>query len=171
MSLAKENVLDIIKDQHKTLKKSIKVLKNENAPSRDKIESLSQFIDLLKMHSEAEEQTLYSLLVDFDDSEMVIRESEEEHHIAKQLMTELESASFKENWDSHAEAKAKVLAEMVEHHAMEEEIRTFKCAKENFSKQELESMGEQFLSICEGFETQLVPPLPKRKSSTQMPLR
>lgn len=171
MALKKENVLDIIKDQHKTLKKSIKVLKNENAASREKLESLSQFIDLLKMHSEAEEQTLYDLLVDMDSVEMIIRESEEEHNIAKRLMTEIEAAHYKENWNAALEAKAKVLAEIVELHADEEENRTFKCAKENFSKDELESMGEQFLGICEGFETQLVPPQQKRKSTNEMPLR
>ena len=171
MAFKKENVLDVIKDQHKTLMKSIKILKNENAGTKQKLETLSQFIDLLKMHSEAEEQTLYDLLVDLDDGEMIVRESEEEHNVAKRLIAELEGVHFTENWSPAIEAKAKVLAEIVELHANEEELRTFKCAKENFSKEELESMGEQFLSICEGFETQLVPPQQKRESTNEMPLR
>jgi hemerythrin-like domain-containing protein len=171
MAQKTQNVLNIIKDQHKILKQSIAVLKSEKADVHKKIENLEKFIDLLKMHSEAEEQTLYEQLGELEEGKMIICESEEEHSIAKKIVDELESANYKNSWNVQVEAKAKVLAEMVEHHAEEEEKETFAVARKNFTSFELEAMGEQFLSICEGFEPQLVPPLKSGSPSNEMPLR
>jgi len=152
-----KNVLSLIKAQHDSLRESMKVLKEENIVSSAKIKHLERFIKILKMHSEAEENTLYSVMKDLENDEMIILEALEEHRIAKELITDLEDMNYKNNWTNETTAKAKVLAEMVEHHADEEEDEVFSEARRNFTSFELEGLGDEFQRICDDFETKEEP--------------
>ena len=61
-----------------------------------------------------------------DDEERIMDEADEEHHVAKVLIAELEKM---EGDEDHWEAKFTVLAESIRHHIKEEEGTMFKEAK------------------------------------------
>ncbi|MBX2995827.1 MAG: hemerythrin domain-containing protein [Bdellovibrionaceae bacterium] len=147
-----EDVLTTIKAQHKVLKESIKVLKDEEAAVHLKQRHLAQFLPYLKMHSEAEERTIYATLEEIDDAQVATIEAITEHALAKSLVSELEKKDFSSVWDSETEAKAKVLAELVEHHAEEEEEEFFEKARQNLARIELVAIGQEFRSLCREFQ-------------------
>ncbi len=144
------NILTLIKQQHEILRESIEVLKSEDAEDAKKQSHLARFIPILKMHSEAEEQTIYPVLreVHDEETEMVTLEAYTEHALAKSLVEELETSGFQYSWTPEIAAKAKVLAELVEHHAEEEEDEFFDMARENLFEIELQSLGAEFLAKC-----------------------
>lgn len=154
-----QDVLSIIKDQHDILRKSIRILKNDGADPNDKQDHLAKFISLLTMHSEAEEQTIYDVLKDIQMSEMTTLEAIEEHTIAKNLVQDLEDADYKSYWNNNIAAKAKVLAEIVELHANEEEKTFFKEARKLLTKEELIFIGEEFEKKCRELKEGLDIPL------------
>jgi len=61
-----------------------------------------------------------------DDEERIMDEADEEHHVAKVLIAELEKM---EGDEDHWEAKFTVFAESIRHHIKEEEGTMFKEAK------------------------------------------
>jgi hemerythrin-like domain-containing protein len=143
-----KDILSLIKDQHDILRQSIAILRNENSDSVTKQDQLAKFINLLTMHTEAEEQTIYDVLKDIQASELTTLEAFEEHDIAQKLVQELEDADYKSTWNTHIAAKAKVLADIVDHHAKEEEHVFFKEARSLLTKDELINLGEEFQQKC-----------------------
>jgi hemerythrin-like domain-containing protein len=163
-----QNILSLIRSQHEVLRKAIKVLKNENIIGSAKIPHLKKFIGILKMHSEAEEKTVYNVLRDIENDEMIVLEALEEHGLAKELIADLEAMDYENNWDNEVTAKAKVLAEIVEHHAKEEEEEIFAAARQNFTSLELEALGEEFQRICDEFRPERdVTPTPSREREVE----
>lgn len=143
-----KDILSLIKEQHDTLRESIVILTNDGADPVQKQDCLAKFINLLTMHAEAEEQTIYEVLKDIRASELTTLEAIEEHTVAKNLVQELEDADYKSYWNSHIAAKAKVLADIVDHHAKEEEDVFFKEARALLTKEELINLGEEFEIKC-----------------------
>lgn len=146
------NVLSLIKGQHKILKESIEVLKSDTKSDAEKQKHLKKFITTLKMHSEAEEDTLYDVMMEASAGAMEVYEAEEEHNVAKTLIYELENMSYPTQWNNEIAAKAKVLGEMVEHHIEEEEDEFFKLCRECLTSMELEAIGEEFQQKCVDFQ-------------------
>src|SRR5215212_8445466 len=81
-------------------------------------ELFTQLKQELDVHARIEEEILYPLLKQSSETEEITLEAYEEHHVVKQLLSELEDLSKDdETWG----AKLKVLKENVEHHVEEEE--------------------------------------------------
>lgn len=152
MTQIRKDVLALIKDQHQILKESIEVIKSDDEKESAKQDHLENFISLLKMHSEAEEETLYSVMREIESEHQTVFEADEEHGLAKILVSELEAMNYKEDWNDEVAAKAKVLVEVVEHHIKEEEDEFFKAARENLASVELQAIGDEFLKKCDEFE-------------------
>jgi len=72
----------------------------------------------LEMHAALEEELFYPAVREEIDEEEKIDEAEEEHHVAKLLISELQNMTPS---DDRFDAKFKVLAESVKHHIEEEE--------------------------------------------------
>jgi hemerythrin superfamily protein len=141
---------------------AIKLLKNDHAEMREllgKLEAttargvqkrsqlLAEIAAKLKAHTTIEEEIFYPAFKDAgrkgDDNKMYF-EALEEHRAAGDLVlpdllkTEVGSEKFG--------GRAKVLKELVEHHAKEEEKEMFPRAKKLFSRDELNQLGEQLES-------------------------
>lgn len=139
-----ESILSVMQEQHNILRESIHVLIDENASGSEKQKQLLQFINLFTAHSEAEENTIYEELRFITGTQMIVYEALEEHAIAKILIEELIAADFQLVWSAEIAAKAKVLAQIVDRHLLEEETNFFKTAKETFSVDELLMLGKEF---------------------------
>lgn len=86
----------------------------------------------LKVHAQIEEEIFYPAARAAMGEEDLLNEAEEEHHVAKFLIAELEEMDLE---DPLAEAKFKVLTENVKHHIREEEGELFpQIADEDFNR-------------------------------------
>jgi len=81
--------------------------------------------DELQMHTKVEEEIFYPA-VRRQVAGKVMNEADEEHHVAKVLIAELEKMDGR---DDHHDAKFTVLAENVRHHIKEEEGEMLPAAK------------------------------------------
>src|SRR5262249_14523176 len=104
---------------------------------------LRQIEDEVKVHTTIEEEIFYPAFKDALRSEKdahIYFEALEEHHVVDMVIPEIKST------DSDTEefgAKAKVLKDLIEHHADEEESEMFPRAKKAMSTEELKDLGMQ----------------------------
>jgi len=124
-AISKNPVLALLKKDHDTVKDLFeKFEKAESRPAKRKIviEALAE----LKVHATIEEEIFYPAVREpvGDDT---MNEADEEHHVAKVLIAELDEMDGQED---HYEAKFTVLAENVRHHIKEEENEVFPKAQD-----------------------------------------
>jgi hypothetical protein len=116
--------LAILKEDHDTVKDLFDRFVTANGRSAKK-QIADRALRELKMHAAIEEDLFYSAVRESVDLD-IMNEADEEHHIAKILIAELESMDGSE---SHYDAKFTGLAENVRHHFKEEEDGMFSKAK------------------------------------------
>jgi iron-sulfur cluster repair protein YtfE (RIC family) len=101
-------------------------------------ELFAQLKQELEIHSKIEEQILYPVLKQAEETHDITLEAYEEHNVVKTLLAELEALpKDDETW----EAKLTVLKENVEHHVEEEEGEMFKKARKVLSSEQIEDLG------------------------------
>jgi hemerythrin-like domain-containing protein len=97
----------------------------------------------LKVHTTIEEEIFYPAFRDAvrakDDKQMYF-EALEEHHVVKIVIPEVSGGGM---GGPEFAAKAKVLKELVEHHADEEEKDMFAKARKAMSRTELQDLGDR----------------------------
>ena len=111
-----EDSISIIKEDHKRVQDLFDRFEKADT-RREKIKIAAEAIKELKLHAAIEEEIFYPA-VRKDIENLVMNEADEEHHVAKVLIAELDGMNGKED---HYEAKFIVLAESVRHHIKEEE--------------------------------------------------
>ena len=132
----------LLKADHKQLLSWLEELKTTQAAGRrDRL--LKQVEDALKTHTTIEEEIFYPA---FRDAAMTERdrkmfyEALEEHHAVDTILPEVKSATGRPEVFA---ARAKVLNEMVEHHASEEETEMFPRARKLLPSAELRRLGAE----------------------------
>jgi hypothetical protein len=111
-----DNALVILKKDHDKVQDLFDAFEDTDQHQR-KVKLALQAIKELKAHAAIEEEIFYPAVRREVDME-IMNEADEEHHVAKVLIAELDNMSGDED---HFEAKFKVLAESVRHHIKEEE--------------------------------------------------
>ena len=96
----------------------------------------------LLIHMDIEETIFYPTVKaqPFEELKERIRESDEEHHVAKLLLEEI---SRMEPRDEQYDAKVTVLKENIEHHVEEEEGEMFPNTRKRLGREMLEQLGEE----------------------------
>ena len=124
---AKEpEVLALLKADHTKVKKMFREFEETVETDTEQAHAISQqILTELRLHTEMEEQIIYPLLKGQD--EKLFYEAQEEHHVAKTLMSELQDM---ETDEPSYQAKMLVLRENVEHHIKEEESEMFDKIRE-----------------------------------------
>jgi hemerythrin superfamily protein len=108
--------VSLLKEDHDRVKQLFDQF--ENTKSRPaKVKLAQQALTELKVHATLEEELFYPAVRKPIGKE-VMNEADEEHHVAKLLIAELE---LMDGSESHYDAKFHVLAENVRHHLQEEE--------------------------------------------------
>ena len=107
---------------------------------REKKQIAAQAINELKIHAAIEEDIFYPA-VRKPVGKQVMNEADEEHHVAKFLIAELEVMTGKEE---HFEAKFKVLSENVRHHIKEEENEML--PKTRSAEVDMDKLGQKMLA-------------------------
>src|SRR4051794_32895214 len=78
------DLIELILEDHKLLKKLIKVMKSEDAEYEEKREAFEEFAPLLVAHAKPEEQVLYNFMKQDEDLRMEGFEGDVEHGLADQ---------------------------------------------------------------------------------------
>ncbi len=138
------DILTLIKSHHEIMRECVEELRKESEPQNKKREELFIFLETLKVHSKSEQETLYACLEEVEPLRVVALEAREEHNIADRLLTEIEAMDYQEVWSEDVEAKAKVLADLVEHHMDDEEDEMFSLVRENFTAPELQALAVEY---------------------------
>ena len=114
----------LLKDDHDRVKDLFDQFETaKGRPARTKI--VRQALTELKVHAALEEELFYPAVRKPVGKE-IMNEADEEHHVAKLLIAELDRMDGSE---SHFDAKFTVLAENVRHHIKEEENEMLPKAK------------------------------------------
>ena len=142
-TLAQTDIIKLILNDHKPLKKLIKILKNLNAKFSDRKLAFTEFAPRLLIHAKPEEQSLYEFMKKDEDLRVEGLEGDTEHAITDQLINEIKMIQDEDVWT----AKAKVLAELVEHHIEEEEEQMFPEFKKNSSLPQRADIGKIYLKL------------------------
>ena len=91
----------------------------KTAERATKITIVSEALEELSLHATLEEELFYpAVREEIGDDDGLMNEADEEHHVAKILIAELDEM---DGTESHYDAKFTVLAENVRHHIKEEE--------------------------------------------------
>lgn len=138
------SVIEAIERDHLDLRKFIGVLKSDSKRPATKKVAYKQFAELLKSHSVSEEKAVYAKCLRIGALKQDAYEGYVEHTIAAKLMKELDAMrSPNAEWL----AKAKVLAELVEHHLEEEEREFLPALRSHVEAEERAEMREEFVGL------------------------
>ncbi len=132
------SILSVLSQDHDDLRKMIEILKEDSEDYSTKKKVYADFSELLKSHASSEEKAVYEIALKMKDLKVGTFEAYEEHAVATTLMQKIAKTTNKDQWM----ARAKVLAEMVEHHIIEEESEYLLDLKEKLKpRQELEMVN------------------------------
>jgi hypothetical protein len=137
--MSEKHAISILKKDHDTVKDLFdKFEKAESDSEKERI--ISRAVTELKMHAVVEEEIFYPTVRKHVGSD-IMNEADEEHHVAKVLIAELD---LNRGGGDHREAKFTVLAESVRHHIKEEENEMLPKAKE--LDIDFEAIGQRMLA-------------------------
>ena len=136
------DAIAVLKADHDKVRKLLKQM--EEAEEGDEREELLQTIEQeLTVHTKIEEEIFYPAFRDAaekDEDQQLYLEALEEHHVVDLVMPEIKETDTSSN---EFAAKAKVLKDLVEHHAEEEESEMFPRARKLMERDELMRLGER----------------------------
>jgi hemerythrin-like domain-containing protein len=140
----KKDAIGLLKQDHETVRGLLKEL--ERAASKDgaKQEKLLREIESeLRVHTKIEEEIFYPAFkasVSKKEDVKLYYEAVEEHHVVDLVLPEIRKI---EPGSPEFAAKVKVLQDLVEHHAEEEEGEMFPRARKAMDKGQLQSLAEE----------------------------
>ena len=139
------NAIELLTQDHENMRALLEELSGTTARGvKKRRELLAKIETALKMHNTIEEEIFYPAFKEAGDSKddaKMYFEALEEHRAAGDLVlpdllrTEVDSETFS--------GRAKVLRELFEHHADEEEKEMFKRARALMGKKALDELGER----------------------------
>jgi hemerythrin superfamily protein len=138
------DAIALLKEDHKKVKGLLGDLEKSSMRGGPRAQKLVAQIDKeLTIHTTIEEEIFYPAFRDAvrskDDKKMYY-EAKEEHHVVKLVLPEVKEGGMA---IEEFAAKCKVLKELVEHHAGEEEKEMFPEARKVLSRAELQDLGDR----------------------------
>ncbi|HEY1497464.1 MAG TPA: hemerythrin domain-containing protein [Candidatus Solibacter sp.] len=136
--LPENHAIALLKKDHDTVKALFEEFEKAEKPAA-KQKIIAQALTELKIHAILEEEIFYPAVRKHVGGKLM-NEADEEHHVAKVLIAELDRGTVT---NSHRDAKFTVLSENVRHHIKEEENEMLPKARE--MKLDFEALGQQML--------------------------
>ena len=139
-----KDVIALLKEDHaKVLEMLEKLLEKKSARAQKSRQQLFSEIEIeIEMHARVEEEIVYPAfleLVNKGDRHLYF-EAQEEHALVRRVLDEMDATSPK---DEEFAARAKVLKDLVEHHAEEEEKEMFPLLRSETEIQRLRELGDE----------------------------
>jgi len=136
------DAIALLKADHKKVRALLETLDKTDAPAR-RTKLLGQIETEIKVHARVEEEIFYPAFkrkADESEEMKMFFEAKEEHGLVDIMLPKVKSA---DPGSDEFGARAKVLKDLVLHHAKEEEKEMFKAAKELFDRDELKALGSR----------------------------
>lgn len=147
-----DDAIGIMLQDHESLRDSFD--RFETLEDRDeKYRTSRQVLLVLKIHALLEEEIFYPALQGSVE-DIILRRAEEEHHVARMLVAQLEAMTGKEE---QYEARFMVLADIMRHHIRGEERELLPRIRK--TGLDLEALGQQLLARKESLMGEGVPAL------------
>jgi hemerythrin-like domain-containing protein len=147
---AAKDALTLLEEDHDKVRELLSKL--EEAEGKSRLATLKTIAQELKVHTKIEEDIFYPAFREAaekeEDTELYF-EALEEHHVVDLVLPEIMGTD--PGADEFA-AKAKVLKDLVEHHAEEEEKQMFPRAKKLMEKEQLLELGQQLAEAKEALK-------------------
>src|SRR6476620_2430675 len=133
------DAITLLRNDHKTVEQLFKRFEKADDAVVEKRKIVDQIIEELSIHAVIEEQVFYPVArATVPDTEDIVLESLEEHHIVKWVLSELDGLDpAAERFD----AKVTVLIENVRHHVEEEEQEFFPKVRAELDRNALAELG------------------------------
>jgi len=150
------NAIDMLREDHDKVRELLAQLSHTtNRAAKKRSDLLQQIKKELMVHTQIEEEIFYPAFRDSkaEESKKLYHEAKEEHRAVEELVL-----PDVENTDTSSDefaGRVKVLKDMIEHHAEEEENELFPKAKKALSKEELEELGERMWERKQELEKEL----------------
>lgn len=148
--LPEGHAIAILKKDHDTVKALFDEFEKSETRGR-KTEIVDQALTELKIHAILEEEIFYPS-VRAHVGKDIMNEADEEHHVAKVLIAELDTIGHE---NDHRNAKFTVLADSVRHHIREEESEMLPKAKK--LDLDFEALGQKMLARKKELMTDGIP--------------
>jgi hemerythrin superfamily protein len=163
------NAIDLLRKDHKKVKAMLAELTHSRTrDERERSELLQQIARELELHTTVEEEIFYP---EFrraggtaEDAKMFFEASEEHRAIRKLVLPDLQNTKTDSDQFS---GRAKVLQELVLHHAKEEEKEMFARAKGLFDAEQLARLGDAIEKRKAELEARFTPPAHGRASDAE----
>lgn len=139
-----QNAIELLKADHKRVKELLSQLVESTTRAEKKRRQLLDKIEQeLKVHTHIEEAIFYPAFKKAGNAEhkTMYFEAIEEHRAVDDLV--LPDLKKTDPMSEKFSGRAKVLKELIEHHADEEEQDMFKLARESMSREALQDLGER----------------------------
>ena len=144
------NAITSLKADHQKVKGLFDEFEKANDRA-SKMTIVSEALEELSIHATLEEEIFYPAVRPVVEDE-VMNEADQEHHVAKILIAELEEM---DGTESHYDAKFTVLAENVRHHIKEEEENMLPVVQK--TELDFDALGEEMHALKEELRSEGVP--------------
>ena len=137
-----KDAIELLKAEHETVRTLLKQLtETTERAEKTRSELLEKIAREIKIHARIEEEIFYPAFRNAGGKEhdRMFHEAVEEHRTVELLV--LPDLEKTDPTDPQFSGRAKVLKEMIEHHADEEEDEMFPQAREAMSKEQLGELG------------------------------
>ena len=136
-------MIALLKEDHANVREMLKKFVEGKSRAQKSRQQLFTEIEMeLELHSRVEEEIVYPAfleIVERSDRHLFF-EAQEEHALVRRVMDEMDAGSTE---DEEFTARAKVLLDLVEHHAKEEEREMFPLLKSETEPERLREMGAE----------------------------
>lgn len=138
------NALELLKEDHDKVRDLLEQLVNTSERAEKKRpDLLAKIAKEMQVHTQIEEEIFYPAFkkASGKQNDKMYYEAHEEHHAVEDLaLPDLKKA---DPGGTQFSGRAKVLKELIEHHAKDEEEEMFPQARKTMSARELEELGEK----------------------------
>lgn len=136
------NIYDVLHDDHLYILELLERLPRARKDSRREL--VTEMVDAITAHSQAEEHVLYGRLIDVRDFTQMVLEAKEEHLAVTRILEDLVAMRAD---DERFEAKLKVVKDLLSHHIEEEEGEMFAASRELFDEDVAENFAGEFIAL------------------------
>lgn len=139
-----QNAIELLKADHKKVRELLsQLVETTTRAEKKRRELLVKIEQELEVHTHIEEEIFYPAFKAAGNAEhkKMYFEAMEEHRAVDELV--LPDLKKTEPGSEKFSGRAKVLKELIEHHADEEEQEMFKLARKAMSGEQLKELGEQ----------------------------
>jgi hypothetical protein len=138
-----KDVIALLKEDHANVRELLgKLVEGKSRAQKSRQQLFAKIEMELELHSRVEEEIVYPAFLEIvERSERhLFFEAKEEHALVRRVMDEMDAGSPE---DEEFSARAKVLLDLVEHHAKEEEREMFPLLKAETEPERLREMGAE----------------------------